>query len=428
MHPQACNTADHAFSRRRFLGALGGAGAGAFGLGGLLSASAAEQMKKKEKQVLFIWLDGGISQYESWHPLPKSEFGGPFRSIPTSIPGVHVSELMPKTAKLMHKLAVVRTMSTKDPNHSTGIARIQRGDPKNRGVDYPFLGSAVTKLMGPAVEGLPPYIWIKPGNGGFIYQEAGFLGAQYGALALGDGKPPVLVKRPEGVTVESEALRSELRRKANERFRAYRRESEVDAYESSYRMAEQLMERTDLFDDARVPGKDAERYGTHPLGRHLLQARRLIEAGVRFVKVNSYHWDTHGDHFNISRQIVPQIDQPFSALIEDLDQSGMLENTLVVLMSEFGRTPVINSRIGRDHWPDCWSLALAGCGIQRGVVIGKTTANGAWVDDEGYDVGHLFHTIFAALGVNLKDTEYDNNGQPLPVARSDCKAIKGVLA
>src|SRR6188472_2949267 len=171
-----CNPLEHAVSRRRFFGASAGALAcGA--LGGLVSARAAE-----EKKVLFVWLDGGISQLESWDPKPNTQFGGPFRSIPTSVPGVHISELMPKSAKQMHRLCVVRSLCTKDNAHSSGVARIQRGDPLNRGVPYPFFGSAISKLMGPTATKLPPYVWIKPGGGGFKTEDAGFLGPQYGSL------------------------------------------------------------------------------------------------------------------------------------------------------------------------------------------------------------------------------------------------------
>ena len=422
-----CGHAEHAMSRRQWLGACGGAALGACGLASLMQRAAADEMRKRGKQVLFIWLDGGMSQFESWDPKPESEFGGPFRTIPTSVPGVHVSELMPRTAKIMHKLALIRSMCTKDPNHSTGVARIQRGDPANRGVAYPFLGSAVTKLLGAPENGLPPYIWIKPGSGGFIYQEAGFLGAKYGALALGDGKPPIHIRRPETLSEEDDGARNALRRLANARFRVGRGEAEIDAYEQSYEMAQQLMRRRELFDTERLPAKDLERYGSHPLGRHLLQARVLLEAGVQFVKVTSYHWDTHGDHFNMSQQLIPQIDQPFAAIIDDLDARGMLENVLVVLMSEFGRTPAINSRLGRDHWPDAWSLALAGGGIQRGAVVGKTTPNGAFVKERGCDVGDLFHTIFRALGIPRR-TQYDHAGQSLPIAHEGCDAIKELLA
>ena len=415
-------------SRRQMLGTLGGAAVGAFGLGALMQEAVAAEMRKRGKQVIFIWLDGGISQFESWDPHPDSPFGGPFRSISTSVPGVHFSELVPQTAKIAHKIAVVRSMCTKDPNHSTGVARIQRGDPANRGVDYPYMGAAVTKLLGAPDNQLPPYIWIKPGSGGFIYQEAGFLGSKFGALALGDGKPPIHINRPDSITDQTDDARNNLRRLANARFRTDRRESEVDAYEASYDMAIKLMARKDLFDNDRLDPKEVERYGTHPLGRHILQGRRLIEAGVQFVKVTSYHWDTHGDNFNMSQRLVPQIDRPYAALINDLEERGLLDQTVVVLMSEFGRTPTINARLGRDHWPDAWSLLLAGGGIKRGVVVGKTTKDGAWVDESPFDVGHLFHTVFTALGVNTKKVEYKNNGQPLPIAREDCEPIKEVLA
>ncbi|QDU95932.1 DUF1501 domain-containing protein [Lignipirellula cremea] len=427
-NPYACRTSDHEISRRRVLGALAGAG-GAIGLGGMLSPAMAAEIKKQDKQVLFIWLDGGISQLESWDPKPKTEFGGPYRSIPTSVPGVHFSELTPLTAARMDRLTVIRTMSTSDPNHSTGVPRIQRGDPKNRGVDYPFLGSALAKLLPWPTNDLPPYMHIKPGRGGFQYQDAGFLGAKYGALALGEGKPPIHLYRPDSISDEADEVRNDLRRFANAQYREQgRRDSSVDAYEYSFKMAEQLMKRKDLFDESTVAPKDVERYGSHPLGRHLLQARRLLEAGVQFVKVTSYHWDMHGDNFNMHRALVPQIDRPFSAILDDLSDRGMMDRVMVVLMSEFGRTPKINTRIGRDHYPNAWSMVLAGAGIQRGVVVGKTTANGVACDDSQYDVGHLYHTIFQALGINSKTTEYMNNGQPLPIAHDDYSPIQEVLA
>jgi hypothetical protein len=432
MHSSSCYGPQHEWSRRQVLGALAGgtvAGAAAEGLGlaGLLQPAVAEEVRRQQKQVLFVWLDGGISQLESWDPKPRTEFGGPLRSIPTSVPGVHFSELVPETAQRMHHLAVVRNMSTKDENHSTGVARIQRGDPKNRGVTYPYLGSALAKLRPPEND-LPPYVWIKPGRGGFIWQDAGFLGARYGALALGEGKPPIHIHRPETISDQTDDARQQLRLNANRRFREGRRTSEIDAYESSYDMALQLMRRRDLFDDSLLSPRDIERYGTHPLGRHMLQARRLLEAGVQFVKVNSYHWDTHGDNFNMHLDLVPQIDKPLAAMIDDLSERGMLDNVLVVVMSEFGRTPKINSRAGRDHWPEAWSLVLAGSGVKRGVVVGKTTANGAWCEDAEYDIGHLFHTIFHCLGLNPATTEYDNHGQPLPIAHDDCGPIEPLLA
>lgn len=427
-HNFACNSLAHDLSRRQMLGTLAGAAAGTLGMGALLQPAMAEKIKSQGKQVLFIWLDGGISQLESWDPKPNTEFGGPFRAIPTAVPGVHFSELVPETAKRMDKLAVIRSMCTKDQNHSTGVPRVQRGDPKNRGVTYPFIGSALAKLMPPVENDLPPYMHIKPGRGGYMWKDAGFLGAKYGALALGDGKPPIHIHRPDSIDDAVDLARGDLRRRLNNRFRQRRVDSEVDAYEYSYQVAEKLMKRKELFDDSLLPPKDVERYGTHPLGRHLLQARRLLEAGVQFVKVTSFHWDTHGDNFNMHLNLVPQIDRPFAAIIDDLDDRGMLDNVLVVLMSEFGRTPKINTRAGRDHWPEAWSVVLAGCGIKRGAVIGKTTANGAWVDSQEHDIGHLFHTIFHTMGIDAKKVEYVNDGQPLPIAHDDCSKISEVLS
>ena len=188
------------------------------------------------------------------------------------------------------------------------------------------------------------------------------------------------------------------------------------------------MEHEDLFDEEKIPQRDKDRYGSHDLGRHMLVGRRLLEAGVRFVKVNSYYWDSHGDHFNAANSLIPQFDQPFSVLIEDLDQRGMLDNVLVIAMSEFGRTPKINSHVGRDHWPEAWSVAMAGCGLKPGAVVGKTNAEGTFVDSQPHDIGHLFHTWFKALGVSEDQMSYDNDGQPLPVAHDECGPINEILA
>lgn len=421
-----CKPWEHATSRRQFLGAS--AGAMAFGaLGGLVSAPAAEAMRKKEKQVLFVWLDGGISQLESWDPKPNTEFGGPFRTIKTTVPGTHFSELMPQCAKQAHRLCVVRNIATKDNAHSSGVARIQRGDPKNRGVPYPFFGSSIAKLMGPTASKLPPYVWIKPGSGGFKTEDAGFLGPKYGSLAFGDGKPPEDLLRHASLTAEEDEERNELREVFNRRYAAQRRPANTEASSFVFDTARELMKREHIFDTAKLPAKDLDRYGRTDLGQHMLVARNMLEAGVRFVKVGSYGWDTHGDNFNASASLVPKFDRAFAAIIEDLSASGLLEHTLVIAMSEFGRTPRINGHVGRDHWPEAWSIAMAGCGLKAGAVVGATNDKGTDVKDKGHDIGAVFHTWFKALGINSKETEYNNNGQPLPLAHDDMEAIKEAL-
>jgi hypothetical protein len=427
MRNPLCTPSEHALSRRRFLGASAGAlAAGA--LGGLFSPLAAEELRKREKQVLFVWLDGGMSQLESWDPKPNTTFGGPFRSIPTNVPGIHFSELMPNLAKQMDKLCVVRSLCTKDNAHSSGVERIQRGDPKTRGVPYPYFGSAVAKLLGPCESKLPPYVWIKPGGGGFRPEDAGFLGPKYGSLAFGDGKPPDNLLRPETIGEAQDEERNELRARLNARYAARHVSTYTEANSYVFDTARELMKRADVFDTSKLPARDEERYGRHDLGKHLLIARRMLEAGVRFVKVTSYGWDTHGDNFNAHASLVPKFDQAFSAILEDLAASGQLQHTLVIAMSEFGRTPRVNGHAGRDHWPEAWSLAMAGAGVRRGVVVGETNDQGTWVKSDGYDIGSLFHTWFRALGIDSVAVEYDNHGQPLPIAHEEMHAIKEALA
>ena len=232
----------------------------------------------------------------------------------------------------MKHLAIVRSVSTQDDSHSAGVERIQRGDPKNRGVTYPFFGSAVAKLVGPGDSGLPPYVWVKPMSGGFIYKDAGFLGPKYGALALGDGKPPENLLRPKGLTAEDDDERNDLRKLLDKNYAADRRAELTEANSYAYEMAAQLQKKIELFDTSKLPQKDQDRYGTHDLGRHMLLARRLLEAGVTFVKVTSYGWDTHGDHFNGAASLHPKFDRPFAAIIEDLADRGMLDNVLVIAM------------------------------------------------------------------------------------------------
>ncbi len=420
---ELCTPQDHRLSRRQWLGA-----AGAAALGGLAMPAFADELRKKRRQVLFIWLDGGMSQLESWDPKPNTTFGGPFRAISTSVPGTQVSELLPLTAKQMHRLAVVRSVSTQDNSHSAGVDRINRGDPKNRGVVYPYFGSAVAHWVGAGDSGLPPYAWIKPGNGGFLPRDAGFLGPKFGALALGDGKPPENLVRPKELSAEDDLERNDLRKLTDKRYSAGRRKENTEASSFAFDMAEQLQKKLELFDLTKLPQKEQDRYGTHDLGRHMLLARRMLEAGVTFVKVTSYGWDTHGDHFNGAASLHPKFDKPFAAMLEDLAERGMLDDVLVIAISEFGRTPRINGHLGRDHWPEAWSVAMAGRGIKPGVVAGKTNALGTEVDGEPHDIGHLFHTWYKALGIDPKKTKYRNAGQPLPIAHEEMHALKEVLA
>ncbi len=427
--PERCPRWEHACSRRKMLGMLGGAvGVGMGGLCGAMPPAVADELRANERQVLLVWLDGGMSQLESWDPKPGTLFGGPFRSIPSRLPGVHLSELMPQLAQRMDRFSLVRNMQTEDKNHSSGVPKILRGHPKDRGVTYPYMGSAISNLLGATASGLPPYVWIKPGSGGFISQHAGFLGAKYGALAVGDGRPPDNLVPPEELTPEDNAARQDLRRRLNARFAQGRRPAATEAHAQVFDVAEKLVEHAELFDESRLPEADRQRYGTHDLGRHMLLARRLLEAGVRFVQVTSYGWDTHGDNFNAHASRVPKVDQSLAAILDDLASSGLDEHVLVIVMAEFGRTPRVNGAVGRDHWPNAWSLATAGCGIRPGVVVGGTTDDGTDVAETPHDIGALFHTWYQALGIDSLSAEYHNGAQPLPIAHDDMRPVADLLA
>jgi uncharacterized protein (DUF1501 family) len=425
-HPFSCQSTEHGVTRRQVLQALGGAAAAA-GLGGLPELALAEKLKENRKKVLFVWLDGAMSQLETWDPKPGTEFGGPFRAIQTKLPGVRLSELMPNMAQRLDRFSIVRSMHTRFEDHSRAVDPIQRGDPKNRGVNYPFLGSAVTRLLGTGDSRLPPYVHIKPGSGGFQYKDAGFLGPEFGALVLGDGKAPSNLVAPSSITPEANDARNELRDRLNERFTSRRRKDLSNAYNYTFRVARKMMKNADLFDPSRLDARDLARYGGTPFGQHMLQARRLLEAGVTFVKVTMYYWDTHGDNFNCHLCGVPQVDQALAAMLDDLKDRGLYEHTVVMVLSEFGRTPKINGRVGRDHWPECWSLGLGGGGIKPGVVVGKTNHKGTFNAGTEYDIGDVFHTVFRALGIDPEKTKYDNGGQPLPIAHDECGAIKELL-
>lgn len=426
----ACNSPEHMMSRRRFLGGLGGAAGalGALSFGNFLQPIVAGDLKKASKQVLLVWLHGGVSQLETWDPKPGTNTGGPFAAIPTSVPGIHICELLPYTAQQMHRLALVRGINTAEDDHGKGAYIMHTGRRQEPALDYPHLGSVCAKLLSPADQDLPGYIHIQPkGTSGFNKKDAAFLGPKYASVTLADGRPPANLLRPEAVTDEADRQRLEFRERQNQRFLESRRTAETEAYTESYAQAAQLMARRGVFDTSKESKKDVERYGTHDFGRHCLLARRLLENGVTFVKVTHTNYDTHHENFDFHIEQLGDFDRSFASLLEDLAQRGLLESTLVIVMSEFGRTPTINRNYGRDHWSKAWSIALAGSGIKGGVVVGKTNDNGTAVTDREVNGGHLFQTYFTALGLNPDRNHYVDQ-RPIPMTDPKATPIKEVLA
>jgi uncharacterized protein (DUF1501 family) len=415
-------------SRRQFLASATVGTAGLLGFSGMIEPAAARELATAQKHVLLIWLNGGVSQLETWDPKPGTDTGGPFQAIPTSVPGTHICELLPYTAQQMHRLALVRGINTAEDEHGRGAYLMHTGRRTDPAREYPHLGSAMAKLLGSERCPLPGYIHISPrGGGGFNKKDAAFLGPRYASVTLRDGKPPENLLRPASLTEDADRQRNELRVHADHRFMQHRRTAETEAYMQSYEQAAQLMERRAVFDISREPPQAVDRYGKHDFGRHCLLARRLLESGVTFVKVTHTNYDTHHENFDFHIEQLGEFDQPFATLLDDLAQSGLLQHTLVIVMAEFGRTPRINRNYGRDHWSHAWSVALAGCGVKGGAVVGKTNANGTAVTDREVNSGHLFHTYFRALGLSPKKRYYVHE-QPIPMTDPKASAIEEILA
>ncbi|MES2792824.1 MAG: DUF1501 domain-containing protein [Planctomycetota bacterium] len=420
----ACQSNDHTLSRRSFLKGVTAGAAGAVGFGGMVGSAAAQTLATTQKHVVVFYLAGGVSQLETWDPKPGTDTGGPFDKISTSAPGIEISELLPLTAQQMHHLSLVRSINHKEGDHAKGDYIMQTGMRQAPGFDYPYLGSAMAKHLNPPDSPLPGYIHV---GGGGSKAEAAFLGPKYAPLGLNDGNPPANLSRHASLTEQSDQKRREFRGKLSQRFITGRRQAETEVYNQSYDQAMKLMSKKEIFNFNRMTDLDLERYGKHDFGRHCLMARNLLESGVSFVKVTHTNYDTHSENFNFHIEQLGEFDRPFSAFVADMAARSMLDNVLIIVMSEFGRTPRINALAGRDHWGTAWSICMGGAGIKKGVVVGKTNDNGTAVVDREVDGGHLFHTYYQAVGLDSSKSFYDE-GRPVAKADPKTSAITEILA
>ena len=409
-------------TRRQWLAGAASAGAAAALAG---SATALAEPKPK-RRLLLLFLSGGASQFETWDPKPGVKTGGPFRSIPTSIPGTHIGELLPHTAKILHRLTVVRSVQSNIADHFQGHYALQSG---RIAPGYPVLGSAVAKLLEQPGDVLPGYISIRR-NGPKAYTDigdAGFLGAKYDGVKVYDNLPPENLVRPATVSPGHASAADRARRAADERFRRGRDVRPIGANEATYAQAEALMRHREIFELAQEPASMHDRYGRHEFGQHCLMARRLLEAGVNCVRVTHFDWDAHQDNFYWHQIRCAEFDRTFVTLLDDLEQRGMLDHTLVVITGEMGRTPQINNLGGRDHWGRAWSMAMAGCGVKQGLVYGSTNELGTEVAENPVTHGDLFHTYLQALGINSHG-DYHIDGQTNPIADPDAAPVEALLS
>ena len=423
----ACNSPEHALSRRQFL-AGAAAGLGGLSFAHMIQPAAARQLQRMQKRVLVIFMAGGLSQLESWDPKPGTNTGGPFLDIATSVPGTHICELLPYTARQMDKIALIRGINTAEDEHGRGAYIMQTGRRPNPQETYPHLGSVAAKLLAPPTSALPGYIHVTPsGSSGFNRQDAAFLGPRYASVTLADGNPPANLLRPPTLTEQADMERNTIRTRLNSRFAQGRRSADTEAYTNSYDQAAQIMRQRAIFDIGREPMRLRDNYGSHEFGRHCLLARRLLENGVTFVKVTHSNYDTHHENFDFHIEQLGEFDKTYATLLDDLAQRGMLDSTLVIVMSEFGRTPNINSQLGRDHFASAWSCTLSGCGIKGGSVYGRSDATGNRVVEGEVGAPQIFATIYRALGIN-HHKNYHVGLRQVPLTDPGTQPIREVLA
>lgn len=408
-------------------------GLGLASLGGGLAVPSATawsaELTKQHKHVILLWLAGGASQLETWDPKPDRPTGGPFRSIQTKVPGVRICELLPKMAQLMDRVALVRSLDTRIGDHGQAAELMQRGRRPEGDVNYPDVGTVIARELAPAGLQVPEYVnfylategqrWGRP--------NAGFLGGRYAAMNLEKSLKPANLDLPAGLSEAEHLERDHLRQYLTNRFNTGRDAGEVVGLNSSYSRVHGLMRSEALFDVSKEPEKVRARYGPTDFGQHALIARRLIEAGVPMVKVGRAWWDSHADNFESHRELVSELDHVMSTLLLDLEARGLLQSTLVLTLSEFGRTPAINKDAGRDHFASAWSCSLAGCGIKGGTVHGATDADGKTVAEGKVGAGDLAATIYQAVGINPKKN-YHVGLRPIPLVPEDSQPIKTVLA
>jgi hypothetical protein len=430
---------DDAVCRRSFVQA-GVLGLGGLSLGHLFKARAAS-VRPPQTSVILFWMSGGPGPMETWDPKPDAvdQFRGPFKSIPTAVPSVRFSELLPEQAKLMDKFAVLRTVNHGSGDHTKSNHWMLTGfeGPAFNAADFmtqrrPSLGSATAKLRGANQPGMPAYVAVPHLRGGTdnFFHYSTYLGRGYDPfIANADPNDPKFQMKNLALPPELPLDRVEDRRQLLKQIDNHRRTNEHDAaqLDPHFQKAYSLLTSSSVAEAFKIdtePAKLRDRYGRHTFGQSALLARRLVEAGVTFVTVNCQPWDHHGTAGRYKTEegaklLIPPFDRALASLVQDLIDRGLYENTLVVAMGEFGRTPRMNADGGRDHWGNTFSV-LMGCGSMRmGQVIGRSTPKGEYVADRSITPQDVTATIFHHLGINAgKVTFPDNVNKPIALVES----------
>jgi uncharacterized protein (DUF1501 family) len=414
-------------SRRHFLSHMAGAAAlagPANDFTNTLIANAAD-MKKRHKAAILLWMGGGPSTIDLWDLKPGAPTGGPFKQIDTTADGVAISEHLPLMAKQMHHMAIVRSMSTREADHTRGRYYMHTGYVPSPNVEHPSYGSVIANRLVDQVPDLeiPPFVSVGGGSVG-----PGFLGMTWAPFVVSSNGSV----RNLDMGVDPTRLDQRLRMLATieDRFIGEKRGGSAEEHRKVVEKTVRLMNSSQMeaFKVSQEPKEVQDRYGTSGFGRGCLLARRLVEAGVSFVEVDLGGWDNHAGIFqSLSETRLPVLDQAMSALVSDLADRGILDDTVIMWMGEFGRTPSINGGGGRDHWARSWSVVVGGGGFKRGVAVGETSSDGKEVVTEPYTSQDMMASVLKALGISLETTFTAKNGRPMKIANSG-KVIKELFA
>jgi hypothetical protein len=413
-------------TRRDFL-RIGSLAFGGLNLRTLLASEAA----KSELACIVVFQNGGASQLDFFDPKPDApaEIRGSFGSLPTSVPGVHFSGLLPRTAKALNKFAVIRSMHSDEAIHERARQYIFSGTKPRNDILHPSYGSVLSKERG-GRNGLPPFVVIPDKD---LSAEAGFLGSTHDPFISGDPNAKNFavmdLTLPTGVSEEESQARRALLAKMDSELRKTTASpllSEIDEFSQKALDLISSPAARKAFDIRAEPDKLRDAYGRTGVGQGCLLARRLIESGTRLATVFHGGYDTHREHEKHVKKFTPEFDQAFPTLLEDLEQRGLLATTLVLVIGDFGRTPKINFSGGRDHWPRGFSVALAGAGICGGVVVGRSDAHAAEPADRPVTIEDLGATVYKALRIDAHK-EYHANGRPVRINK-DGVAVKELFA
>ena len=438
--------------RRRLLHAMA-CGACGVSVSGWLPAMAQELAAdpRRRRHCILLWMPGGPSQTDTFDMKPGHANGGEFKEISTNVPGVRFSEHLPMLAKHADKLAIIRSLSTKEGDHERGSYLMRTGQRPMSVINYPSVGASLSKQLAGQADALPPYISVAPsrgpGQGGF---GPGFLGPKFAPLVVASGGNAAAgapegqgyaqlnvdaIKPQQGVSTVQIDRRLEMLKTLENGFTSGHAGGSPQAHRTVYDNALKMVhsDAAAAFDLSQEPTKVREAYGKGVFGQGCLMARRLVERGVPFIEVSlsgavagGAGWDTHSNNFEAVKALSAELDAGWATLLGDLEERGLLERTTILWMGEFGRTPQINGAAGRDHFPKAWSCVLGGGGIAGGQAYGRTSADGMTIEENQVDVTDVLATLSAALGVPPETENMSNTGRPIKVV--DGRPIAQLLA